>query len=93
MRRSDAIKVQRDVGRRVAEERVERGWSQEKFAVQVGVSLKYAQRVEAGRQNLSISSIVKFANGLGIGPASLFAPPTTKAPGPGRPPGRTGAKG
>lgn len=65
-----------------------RGWSQEEFAVKVGVSSKYIQRIEAGRENLSIGSITKLANALDVAVPALFTAPTTPAPRPGRPAGR-----
>jgi transcriptional regulator with XRE-family HTH domain len=55
----------RAIGRRIADLRRERGFTQEQFAEKVGVSEKYLQRVESGA-NLSIRSLVRFANALGV---------------------------
>lgn len=92
MLRAEVAQVQQDVGRRVAEARVVRGWSQEDFAAKLGVSAKYVQRIEAGRENLSIASLVKLANCLRVPVPALFTPPTTPAPRPGRPAGRSKLK-
>lgn len=60
----------RAIGRRIAEVRRERGLTQEAFSEVVGVSEKYVQRVESGA-NLSIRSLVRFANALDVPIAAL----------------------
>ena len=55
----------RAIGRRIADLRRERGLTQERFAEEVGVSEKYVQRIEAGA-NLSVRSLVRFANALDV---------------------------
>jgi predicted transcriptional regulator len=47
--------------------------TQAELARKVGVSPKYVQRVEAGKQNITIASLVRFANALGVHPEHLFA--------------------
>jgi transcriptional regulator with XRE-family HTH domain len=89
MRSSDLDQLVRDAGRRVAEERVRRGWTQEQFAEEMGFSLKFTQRIEAGRENLTIKSLVSLAEHLGIAVKALFQRPRTRKPGPGRPKRRT----
>ena len=83
---ADAAKVIHNIGRRVAEERIRLQLTQAAFAERVGVSLKYLQRVEAGRENLTVSSLVRLANLLGVTPRDLFAPASLRNAGPGRPP-------
>ena len=85
MRSSDLDQVVRDVGRRVGEERVRLGWTQEVFAEALGYSLKFTQRIEGGRENLTIKSAVMLADALGVPLGALFKKPRTKRPGPGRP--------
>lgn len=76
----------RDVGRRIAELRRERGWTQASFAERMGVSWKYVQRLEAGSENLSLASIVEIANVLGARARALFVKPKgTPVRRPGRP--------
>lgn len=81
----DPDKVVRAVGRRIAELRVERGLTQEQFAERFGSSLKYVQRMEAGRQNLSVKSLVRIANALRSKAADLLAAPAALRANPGRP--------
>ena len=85
MRSSDLDQVVRDVGRRVGEERGRRAWTQEQFAETLGYSLKFAQRIEGGRENLTIKSAAILADALGVPLVALFKKPRTKQPGPGRP--------
>lgn len=75
MPKADADKTIADVGLRIAERRAEHGWTQETLAERVGVTAKYVQRVEAGSANLSIRSVVRFANALGVRPGDLFERP------------------
>ena len=77
-----------DFGRRVAEERTKHKWTQAEFAVRVGVSLRYVQHIEAGYQNVSITTAVRFANALDVPLSALFKPPRTRRPKRGRPRGR-----
>lgn len=62
--RSPAIR--RHVGRRIAEERGNRGWTQEKFAERIDVTSRYIQSVEGGRENLTLDTLVKMANALRV---------------------------
>ena len=86
VQREDPRQVLRDIGRRVAEVRVARGMTQEQFAEKVlRVSLKYTQAVEAGRENLTVESLVKMANKLRLPVARLFETPATRQVPRGRP--------
>ena len=73
----------------MGEERVRRGWTQEQFAETLGYSLKFTQRIEGGRENLTIKSAAMLADALGVPLVALFRKPRTKKPGPGRPKKRT----
>jgi transcriptional regulator with XRE-family HTH domain len=85
MRRSDPDKIVRDFGRRVAELRVARGWTQEEFAERWGRSARYVQNVEQGGENLTIKSLAKLATALGAPLAALFENPRRPAAKRGRP--------
>lgn len=75
------------VGRRIAELRRDGKLTQEQLAELADISTTYLQRVEAGSENLTLRSLVRFANLLGVEVASLFAPPRSRAVRKGRPPG------
>jgi transcriptional regulator with XRE-family HTH domain len=79
-------KVIKNIGRRVAEERKRLGLTQASLAERAGVSLKYWQRVEAGRENLTIASLVRFANLLRVAPLDLLQQAQLRNARPGRPP-------
>jgi transcriptional regulator with XRE-family HTH domain len=84
MRRADPDRVLRDLGRRVAELRRERGMTQDSFAEQWDVSVGYVRRVEAGA-NLSVRSLVTIAHLLGVQLQDLFDPPKDRRIRRGRP--------
>lgn len=75
MRRRDPDLVIRAVGRRVAEVRAERGLTQAAFAEACGLTTKHVQKIELGQLNLTIRSLVRLANHLGIDPGALFEQP------------------
>jgi transcriptional regulator with XRE-family HTH domain len=74
--------VQVDVGRRIGELRAARRMTQEHLAERCGVSARYVQQVEAGEQNLTLRSLVAFANALEASMTVLFEPPLSAAPPP-----------
>jgi transcriptional regulator with XRE-family HTH domain len=74
-----------DVGRRVAELRRENGWTQQDFADELGVTLRHAQAIEGGEQNLSLRAVVRVANALGVPLAAIFEAPAARRRRPGRP--------
>lgn len=86
MARTTLDRTARHLGRRVAELRRRAGMTQEELAEQVDTSARYVQQVEAGRQNLTLELMVRFANGLGVDPAALLQP--LEGPAPQRRPGR-----
>lgn len=86
MERADPDAVQRSVGRRIAELRVERGWTQEAFAQEADVSVGYVRRLEAGDENLTLGSMVRLANLLDVTPGELLQAPRSLTARRGRPP-------
>jgi transcriptional regulator with XRE-family HTH domain len=86
-------KVIKNIGRRVAEERKRLGLTQASLAERAGVSLKYWQRVEAGRENLTIASLVRFANLVRVEPIDLLRQARLRNARPGRPVSHQPAKG
>jgi transcriptional regulator with XRE-family HTH domain len=77
--------VLRDLGRRVAELRASRGLTQERFSEDADITAQYLQRVEAGRENLTVRSLVRLANLLHVSITDLFATPAKREARPGRP--------
>lgn len=87
MPKPDPKRTLRDLGRRVAELRVAMGLTQEAFAeMMMNVSTKYLQRIEAGRENLTVESLVVLASKFRVPVRDLFDPPASRAVRLGRPP-------
>ena len=74
MEREKPERVIESVGRRIAELRQERGWTQEQTAEKLGVSLRHMKRLEAGH-NLTLHSLVRIAVKLGVPTAALLQSP------------------
>lgn len=77
--------VRKDVGRRIGELRVAKGMTQAQLAEVLEVSTKYQQLVESGVENLTLDSLVDFANVLGVEVVALLEPPLSPPPKRGRP--------
>lgn len=91
MQRVDADRALRDLGRRFAEIRVERGLTQEAMAERLEISTKYLQRLERGR-SMNLRTLIELSNRLGVPLISLFAPPASRVVRRGRPLRRALAK-
>ena len=85
MRPIDPNRLLEQVGRRIAELRRSREWTQQELADQLGVTLRYVQSVEGGGQNLGLRSLAGWANVLGVAVSALFEAPASRRPRPGRP--------
>jgi len=75
--RETAAGVIDDVGRRIAELRRERGWTQQEAAEHLAMPLKNFQRIEAG-MNLTIRTLVRVARGFDVPTRTLLDPPTKR---------------
>lgn len=80
-------KLLSNVGRRIAELRLERGLTQEALSEKLGVTTRWVQSAEAGGENLTLTTLARFANALKVPVAELFVPPTRTKARPGRPRG------
>ncbi len=80
VRPQDPTRVQRDVGRRIAELREKAGLTQDELAEILDHSVKYQQRLERGDENLSLDKLTKIANGLGARVIDLHKKPRTRRP-------------
>lgn len=59
-------------GRNVREARQEKGWSQEKLALEAGVKRAYLSEVESGKRSATLSFAEKLAIALQCEPADLM---------------------
>ena len=73
--------VQRSIGDRIRRLRQIKGWSQEEFAALCGLHRTYMGHVERGEKNLSLSTMMRISDGLGILPTDLFKPMPKEAKG------------
>lgn len=64
--------LQRRVGRNLRAYRVARGLSQEDFAEVVGVHRTYMGGLERGERNITLKSLERIAERLGVGPLELL---------------------
>ena len=87
MKRRGGARLKKDVGLRVRELRLERGWTQEQCAERLDVSIQYLRRVEYGRTNLGLESLATLGLILKVDPVELLAVPSDRKPKrkPGRP--------
>lgn len=61
-----------ELGARIKELRNQKGLSQEKFALDIGMDRTYFASVEAGKRNIAIINIKKIADGLDVTLSELF---------------------
>lgn len=59
-------------GKRLAELRKQRGWSQENLALESGIARSYLGGVERGQRNIALVNICRLADCLGLEPADLM---------------------
>ncbi len=78
--------VLRDLGRRIAELRAQNAQTQEQLSEKLNVSLQYLQRIEMGRENLTVRSLTRLAEVLGVPLKDLFIEPQSREVRIGRPP-------
>lgn len=75
VRRYDPEQVTKEIGLRIAELRKDRGWTQEQFSVELRSTFQWVSQVEAGA-NLTVHSLVKVANALGVTLTDLLMRPS-----------------
>ena len=59
-------------GRRLAALRKERGWSQERLALESGLARSYLGGVERGQRNIALLNILRLARTLECAPGELL---------------------
>lgn len=65
--------IEEKFGKTVAMLRKEQGISQEKFALEAGISTRYMTDIENGKRHVSIDIVEKIAKQLGLSISQLFA--------------------
>jgi transcriptional regulator with XRE-family HTH domain len=83
--RENPDRLVRDIGRRIAELRIDRGLTQQELAAQLGISVRYLARLERGLQNFTVHRLVWLAGKLGVRAVDLFTPPRSRRVQVGRP--------
>lgn len=68
------------VARRIAGRRREKHLTQEAFATLLGIATKNVQRIESGKQNLSLETLARIAAALDTTVAGLLSGPSATAP-------------
>lgn len=65
--------VQKAFGKRLAELRKSKGWSQETLSLESGVARSYLGGVERGQRNIALVNICRLADALGVPPSELLS--------------------
>ena len=60
------------LGLNVKYERLKRGWTQEEFAEILNVHEKHICKIETGKQNITLKTLTKIADALGVSEAALL---------------------
>ena len=60
------------IGSRIREIRNKKGITQDQLAERVGISSKYLSSIERGKENPTLSTILKLAQSLDVMPAEFF---------------------
>jgi len=61
-----------EIGKVVRKARVAKKWSQDEFAIDLGIARSYYGGVERGERNLSVLKLLEIAVALEVEPADLF---------------------
>ena len=60
------------VGKRIRAVRAEKSLSQEQLAAATGLDRTYISRAEAGRQNMTVETLIRICGGLGVSLRAFF---------------------
>lgn len=66
------VDVQKQFGKRLAELRKAKGWSQETLSLESGVARSYLGGVERGQRNIALVNICRLADSLEVRPSELM---------------------
>lgn len=73
-------KIRREIGRRTQRRRQAKGYTQEKMAELVGVSITTISRLETGERMVGVIKLMQIAEALGVTADALLYDPETKMP-------------
>lgn len=76
--KEDPDELARNIGRKVAELRLAQGMTQQELATELRASVQWVSRIENGAENLTLATLAKVANALGVVVVDLFAAPRGK---------------
>jgi transcriptional regulator with XRE-family HTH domain len=62
----------RAFGLRVQALRAERGWTQDRLALEAGMDRSYLAGIEAGKRNVGVALVYRLARGFKVEPGTLF---------------------
>lgn len=68
------MNIKQKFGEKVKLLRLEKGWSQEKLALEAGIDRTYLPGIEKGERNVSITVVEKLAVALGVEIKEFFDP-------------------
>ena len=80
------------IGANVHRERTRAGLTQEKLAETADLDLRFLQRVERGKTNLSVAVVVALADALSVTPGTLLKEATLPEAQRGRPPSKKSSR-
>lgn len=69
---TDEQELYRALGKRTAEARRERGWTQEQLAEEMGVAAVTVSRWETGQRGMSVVTLANLADALGVSLGDLL---------------------
>ena len=67
------LALQRRLGRGVREQREHRGLTQQELAALAGYHRTFISGVELGNRNVTLQTVVRLANALGVDPVALLS--------------------
>ena len=70
-----ATRAIQQIGKRIAELRRAAGWSQKDFAEVLNATVQWVSLVETGGQNLTVHTMVRLADKLGVDAIELWTSP------------------
>lgn len=85
MAREDPDRIIRNVGRRLAELRRSKGWTQEEVAESLEIASRNYQELERGVQNLTLRTMVRLAHLFDVSVVELLKEPRDREVRVGRP--------